>query len=92
MENPYEINQRLHRSNAELDDIIAMGRASLTDVREQNSALERIRNGVSGSLSQLGVSADTVERIERVMWQDRVIFGVGATFTLLVLWAILRWL
>lgn len=91
MENPYEINQRLHRSNAALDDVLEMGRASFLDIQEQNSTLERVRADVSSSLLKLGVSRDTVGRIERVMFQDKVIFWVGALTTIAVLWFILKW-
>lgn len=89
MENPYDVHQRLSRSNAALDDILQQGQEAFGQLQEQNDILERAREQMSSSLRQMGVSGETIDRIERVLREDKIIFYAGGVVTLVIMGLVL---
>lgn len=83
---------KLDRSNAKLDEILEMGRQAFDDIVEQNETILKIKDKMSQGLSTLGVSRSTVDQIEKVMWEDKVIFYVAGFLTLLIMWLIWKYL
>lgn len=83
---------KLQSGNAKLDEILEFGRNAFEDIVEQNETILKARETMSQSLSTLGVSHSTVLKIEKVMWEDKVIFYVGATLTLFIIYMIWKYL
>lgn len=83
---------KMERSNAKLDEILEMGRHAFQDIVEQNETILRAKEKMSESLLTLGVSRQTVVQIEKVMWEDKIIFYLGAFLTLLIMWLIWKYL
>ncbi|GMM27496.1 Bos1 protein [Martiniozyma asiatica (nom. inval.)] len=85
-------HNKLQNSNAQLDDILEMGRAAFDDLVEQNEIVAKTKEKMSEGLLMLGVGRQTVGKIEKVLWEDRVIFYVGAGITILIMWLIWTYL
>lgn len=83
---------KMERSNAKLDEILDIGRHAFQEIVEQNEMILRAKEKMSESLLILGVSRQTVVQIEKVMWEDKVIFYLGAFFTLSIMWLIWKYL
>lgn len=83
---------KMERGNAKLDEILEMGRHAFQDIVEQNETILKAKEKMSESLITLGVSHRTVVQIEKVMWEDKLIFYLGAFFTLLIMWLIWHYL
>lgn len=83
---------KLDRGNARLDEILEMGRAAFDDIVEQNEMLHKVKDKMSQGLETLGVSHHTVMKIEKVIWEDKVIFYIFGTLTLFIMWLIWHYL
>lgn len=83
---------KLNSSNAKLDEILELGRHAFGDIVEQNETVLKVREKMSQGLSTLGVSHNTVLQIEKVMWEDRIIFYLGAAVTFFIMWLIWKYL
>lgn len=83
---------KLDRGNAKLDEILELGRQAFDDIVEQNETILKVREKMSQGLVTLGVSRQTVAQIEKVMWEDKIIFYVGGSLTLLIMWLIWKYL
>ena len=90
--NMMDQQMKLDRGNARLDEILEMGRAAFDDIVEQNEMLLKVKDRMSQGLETLGVSHRTVMKIEKVMWEDKVIFYVLASLTLFIMWVIWHYL
>lgn len=83
---------KLQRGNARLDEILEMGRAAFDDIVEQNETLFKVRDKMSQGLETLGVSHQTVGKIEKVLWEDKIIFYVFGSLTLFIMYLIWKYL
>lgn len=83
---------KLQSGNAKLDEILEFGRNAFDDIVEQNETILKAREKMSQGLSTLGVSHSTVLQIEKVMWEDKVIFYIGAIVTLFIMYMIWKYL
>lgn len=83
---------KLDRGNAKLDEILEMGRHAFEDIVEQNEMIMKVKDKMSQGLSTLGVSRQTVGKIEKILWEDKIIFYVAGSFTLFIMWLIWKYL
>jgi Golgi SNAP receptor complex protein 2 len=83
---------KLQKGNAKLDEILELGRHAFEDIVEQNETILKVREKMSEGLSTLGVSHGTVLKIEKVMWEDKIIFYIGASLTLFIMYIIWKYL
>ncbi|KAG0680701.1 protein transport protein bos1 [Pichia californica] len=83
---------KLERSNAKLDEILEMGRHAFEDIVEQNETILKVKDKMSQGLATLGVSRETVTKIEKVLWEDKIIFYVAGSLTLFIMWLIWHYL
>lgn len=80
------------RGNAQLDLILEMGHQSLDNIVEQNQIIHRLQDRMSSSLRTLGVSDETIQRINRRAFKDKLIFWFALALMLLGFYFILKWL
>lgn len=83
---------KLDRSNAKLDEILELGRHAFEDIVEQNETILRVKEKMSQGLTTLGVSRETVGHIEKILWEDKIIFYVAGSLTLFIMWLIWKYL
>lgn len=79
------------RSNAQLDRIIQMGQESLDDIIEQNKVLQRLQSQMSKSLHTLGISDETIEKINKRVFKDKLIFYVALLLLILGIYFVQKW-
>lgn len=80
------------RGNAQLELILEMGHQSFDDIVEQNQILHKLQDRMSSSLRTLGVSDETIQRINRRAFKDKLIFWFALALMLLGFYFILKWL
>lgn len=85
-------HMKLDRNNAKLDEILELGRHAFEDIVEQNETILRVKDKMSQGLTTLGVSRETVGHIEKVLWEDKIIFYVAGSLTLFIMWLIWKYL
>lgn len=100
-ENPYANQSRvdgniressaLGRISSTLDEYIESGLASLGDIKDQNSSLKGTQKRLRDVAIGLGISGDTIRRVERRIKGDRYVFYGGCVVTLLCFYFILRY-
>lgn len=83
---------KLDRSNAKLDEILELGRHAFEDIVEQNETILKVKEKMSQGLTTLGVSRETVVQIEKVLWEDKIIFYIAGSLTLFIMWLIWHYL
>lgn len=88
----YREQNILERSNAQLDDILEMGRQAFDDLVEQNEIVLKMRDRMTSSLATMGVSKATIRTIEKKAFEDKWIFYIGAALTLFLMWLIYHYL
>ncbi|GMM34897.1 Bos1 protein [Saccharomycopsis crataegensis] len=74
----YKERESLGRSSAQLDEILEMGQRSFDDIVIQNQYLMKFEKKLTSSLTTLGVSQETIHKVERRVYQDRFLFAGGA--------------
>lgn len=80
------------RGNAQLDYILEMGQRSLEDVMEQNAVLQKMQNQMTKSLQTLGVSNGTIEKINKRVFKDKLIFWAALALMFMGFFFLLKWL
>lgn len=83
--------ETLNRGNAQLDEILAMGRETFEELVHSNRAIEMIGQKLTGTLSTLGVSQDTIRVIQRRAKEDRLVFGVCVVVFFVCCYYVYKW-
>lgn len=82
----------LARASQNIDEFLEMGRNALFDLSEQNEMLRKTSKSMRKVANTLGISNETIRKVERRAREDKLVFYGGA-FTMLVLfYLIVRWL
>ncbi|QLL31829.1 hypothetical protein HG536_0B06970 [Torulaspora globosa] len=79
------------RGNAQLELILEMGHQSLDDLVEQNQILQKMQDRMSSSLRTLGVSEETIQKINRRAFKDKLIFWFALVLLLGGFYLVLKW-
>lgn len=82
----------LQRGNAQLEMILEMGYQSLDDIAEQNQILQKMQDRMTRSLTTLGVSQGTIDKVNRRIFKDKLIFWIALILMFLGMYMVLRWL
>ncbi|KAL6929632.1 hypothetical protein ACO0SA_001035 [Hanseniaspora valbyensis] len=77
----------LNKTNKRLDQILEMGTNTLDDIMEQNQILSKVQTRMTSTLKTLGVSTDTINKVNKLVLKDKIRF-----YTSLVVFLILCWL
>ncbi|CEP20362.1 Protein transport protein BOS1 [Cyberlindnera jadinii] len=64
----------LARGNAQLDDILEMGREAFDELVSSNRTIQQIGQKLTGTLGTLGVSQETIRLVERRAKEDKFVF------------------
>ncbi|QPG74250.1 hypothetical protein FOA43_001575 [Brettanomyces nanus] len=88
----YKEQSTFERSNQQLDDILEMGRQAFDDLVEQNEIVGKMRDKMNSSLETMGVSRATIRQIEKIAFEDKWIFYIGAALTLFIMYMIYHYL
>ena len=78
------------RGNAQLDYILEMGQQSLEDIVEQNAVLQKVQQTMTKSLHTLGVSNETIEKINKRVFKDKFIFWIALILMFLGFYFLLK--
>ncbi|KAJ5216637.1 uncharacterized protein N7498_003044 [Penicillium cinerascens] len=79
-------------TNNQLDDFLDRGRAVLSDLGQQREVLKGTQRRLYSVANTLGVSGDTIRKVERRARQDKWIFWGGVIVFFLFCWAVLHFL
>ncbi|WFC94419.1 protein transport protein bos1 [Malassezia brasiliensis] len=98
-ESPYSVRENhalrehsfIQNTEAQLDAFIAQGRSVLGNLVEQRGILKGTRKRLLDAANTVGLSRELIGFIDRIGAQDRIIFAVGAVFTLFAFFMIYRW-
>lgn len=82
----------LGRASSQLDEFIEQGRLALGDLAEQNEMLKKTGAGMRKVANTLGISNETIRKIQRRARGDKYIFYGGCLFTFICFILIIRWL
>ncbi|KAH9450309.1 hypothetical protein MJO29_014409 [Puccinia striiformis f. sp. tritici] len=85
-------SQFLQQTNSTLDIYIAQGQAILGNLGDQRDMLKGTQKKLRSAANVLGLSRETIQFIERRSQADFILFGIGATFTLVSFYFILKFL
>lgn len=88
----YKEQSILQRGDEQLDAILEMGQQAFSDLVEQNEIIKKTQQKMVQSLETLGVSRETIRKIEKKAFEDRWIFYIGAILTLYCFYLILKYL
>ncbi|GME76482.1 unnamed protein product [[Candida] boidinii] len=88
----YKEQSILQRGDEQLDAILEMGQQAFTDLVEQNEIIKKTQQKMVQSLETLGVSRETIRKIEKKAFEDKWIFYIGAILTLYFFYLILKYL
>ncbi|KAA1076826.1 protein transport protein bos1 [Puccinia graminis f. sp. tritici] len=83
-------NHFLQQTNSTLDIYIAQGQAILGNLGDQRDMLKGTQKKLRSAANVLGLSRETIQFIERRSKADFILFGIGATFTLVSFYFILK--
>ncbi|KAH7108198.1 golgi SNAP receptor complex member bos1 [Auriculariales sp. MPI-PUGE-AT-0066] len=81
----------LNNTESQLDMFISQGREVLDNLVDQRNVLKGTHRRLLDAANTLGLSRDVIGWVERRSSQDMIIFIVGAIFTLVCFYFILRW-
>ncbi|CAI4224113.1 unnamed protein product [Auanema sp. JU1783] len=84
------MNDRLHSSHNQMDDLISQGAAVLESLKSQGMGLKGVRRKMMDIGAALGLSSTTLKMIDRRVQEDWVIFLVGCVVTLLFMYVFYR--
>lgn len=79
-------------TNTQLDEFLDRGRAVLADLGQQREILKGTQKRLYSVANTLGISGDTIRRVERRAKQDKWIFWGGVVVFFLFCWAVLHFL
>ncbi|KAK2787252.1 protein transport protein bos1 [Onygenales sp. PD_12] len=79
-------------SNTQLDEFLDRGRAVLGDLGQQREILKGTQRRLYSVANTLGVSGETIRRVERRARQDKWIFWVGVVVFFAFCWGVLHFL
>lgn len=79
-------------TNTQIDQFIERGRAVLADLGQQREMLKGTQRRLYSVANTLGISGDTIRKVERRAKQDKWIFWVGVVVFFLFCWAVLHFL
>ncbi|OJI81749.1 hypothetical protein ASPTUDRAFT_77047 [Aspergillus tubingensis CBS 134.48] len=82
----------LASTNTQIDEFLDRGRAVLADLGQQREVLKGTQRRLYSVANTLGVSGDTIRRVERRARQDKWIFWGGVLLFFLFCWAVLHFL
>lgn len=82
----------LNKTNKKLDQILEMGTATLDDIMEQNQILSKVQTRMSSTLKTLGVSNETINKINKVVLKDKIRFYTSLVVFLLLCWLAIHFL
>ncbi|KAL6942325.1 hypothetical protein ACO0QE_003496 [Hanseniaspora vineae] len=82
----------LAKGNQKLDYILEMGQQSLDDIMEQNQVLEKMQKTMTKSLSTLGVSNETIEKINKRVFKDKLVFYIALALFFVGVYLVLKFL
>ncbi|KAK2745670.1 protein transport protein bos1 [Myotisia sp. PD_48] len=82
----------LSNTNTQLDEFIDRGRAVLGDLGQQRDILKGTQRRLYSVANTMGISGDTIRKVERRAKQDKWIFWVGVVIFFGACWAILHFL
>lgn len=81
----------LSHASQQLDEFIESGRAALGDITSQNDMLRKTQQAMVKVASTLGISRESVRKVERRAKEDKWFFYGGITVLLVLFWLIVRW-
>ena len=79
-------------TNVQIDQFLARGRDVLADLGHQREMLKGTQRRLYSVANTLGISGDTVRKVERRAKQDKWIFWAGVVVFFLFCWAVLHFL
>ncbi|KAL2811666.1 dihydrolipoamide acetyltransferase component of pyruvate dehydrogenase [Aspergillus granulosus] len=82
----------LSNTSSQIDDFLDRGRAVLADLGHQREVLKGTQRRLYSVANTLGVSGETIRKVERRAKQDKLIFWVGVLLFFLFCWAVLHYL
>lgn len=82
----------LTSTSTQLDDFLDRGRAVLADLGQQREVLKGTQRRLYSVANTLGVSGETIRKVERRAKQDKWIFWGGVLTFFLFCWAVLHFL
>ncbi|KAI9372644.1 dihydrolipoamide acetyltransferase component of pyruvate dehydrogenase [Aspergillus egyptiacus] len=82
----------LANTSSQIDDFIDRGRAVLADLGQQREVLKGTQRRLYSVANTLGVSGETIRKVERRAKQDKWIFWAGVILFFLFCWAVLHFL
>lgn len=82
----------IQRAGQQLDEFIEMGRHALSDLGEQNELLRKTGKSMRKVANTLGISNETIRKVERRAKEDKLFFYGGALTMLVTFYFIVRFL
>ncbi|QRD87471.1 synaptobrevin [Aspergillus flavus] len=82
----------LANTSIQLDEFLDRGRAVLVDLGQQREVLKGTQRRLYSVANTLGVSGETIRKVERRAKQDKWIFWGGVLIFFLFCWAVLHFL
>ncbi|GAQ05837.1 protein transport protein bos1 [Aspergillus lentulus] len=79
-------------TNSQLDEFLDRGRAVLADLGQQREVLKGTQRRLYSVANTLGVSGDTIRKVQRRAKQDKWIFWGGVLIFFLFCWLVLHFL
>ncbi|KAL4784062.1 dihydrolipoamide acetyltransferase component of pyruvate dehydrogenase [Aspergillus varians] len=80
----------LSNTSSQIDDFLDRGRAVLADLGQQREVLKGTQRRLYSVANTLGVSGDTIRKVERRAKQDKWIFWAGVIVFLLFCWGVVH--
>ena len=80
------------QTNTQLDEYLERGSALLGDLSQQKEILKGTQRRMYSVANTLGISGDTIRRVERRARQDKWLFWGGVVVFVLFCWAVLHFL
>ena len=81
----------LARAGQQLDEFIERGLHSLSDLSDQNKLMRGTQQTLRKAAATLGVSQETISKVERRAREDKWLFYTGFIVLLLLFYFIDRW-
>lgn len=82
----------LAKATQSIDEFIEMGRHALSDMGEQNEMLRKTGKSLKKVANTLGISNETIRKVQKRAKEDKLIFYGGACLMLVCFYFIIRWL
>lgn len=81
----------LARTSQSIDEFLEMGRHALQDLSDQNEILQKTGRGMRKVANTLGVSNETIRKVEKRVREDKLVFYGGAFTMFVFFYLIIRW-